>query len=353
MAEERPYTIDQARLSQCYEQIPADEIEEEVELMKIASTKELFELIATNCYKYISIIENYKKENLQTLFNISIRRIEGHLLIKFKLNANDRWVEVGFFDDNNTDKETMDELKRMITYYLKNYDEIGKQRRTHIASQFDDDLAPSTNPSKQAVPDNYFDPKENPELEISMRQKESAGYAPIPEHLKGVPNQIKNSFNLSTPIGAEPQVDQPNEIKVPTTESTVPSVNDSLQQFKRQMKQQLKPSTIPDGKIKEQIANIIQSGDKRSFDRMNRDMNKQGYLLELFSMCLDLLDNTPVEQHPYIYQFLTEIIGHQSSIAMVGMIIELSRRSRVVSQLTSNQKQIIQRYDIKIKDLVN
>ena len=167
--------------------------------MKLASVKELYELIATNCKHYVAIIENYKAENLQTMFNMNVRRIDGHLLIKYKLNAIDRAIEVGFFDDSNTDEETLSELKHSIKFVLKTYDEQNTDRRRHIVAQFDDNVDASqpseSKPVKKALPDNYFDPKSNPELTVSAKQLKSAGYASVPSHLKKKETQLKTPVN--------------------------------------------------------------------------------------------------------------------------------------------------------------
>jgi hypothetical protein len=362
--DDRPFTIDDESLDEYYMKLSPEEIEDEVELMKVASTKELFELIASDCRKYVSIIEHYKNENLQTLFNVAIRRIEGHLLIKFKLNANDRWVEVGFFDDDNTDKETLDELKKMIAYYLKNYDDIGKQRRSHIASQFELDGPPVTTvkEKKQALPDNYFDPNENPELKINERQKESAGYAPVPEHLKGVLNQLKSdhSFDLAD-----------YEKKHSKSESE-PTIDQTLSEFKKNVKAQLKPlnyhlpsdldcAQLPKPfsqpsvsqrlTMLERLVDKGTSGEKNAFSDMKRGMESQQYLLEVLRRSGDLLQEALPEQQAYVYQFLSEVIDGQKPLAVVMLLLELTRRIRAVGQLTENQRQIIRKYDLDVMDL--
>lgn len=135
--EQKPYSIDDSSIDEYYQTLEPSRITEDIEIMRIASVKELYELIASDCQHYISIISNYQQENLQNLFNIIVRRIEGHLLVKFRFNSNDRWVEVGFFDDNNTDKETLTELKNVIQYYLKTYDDKNRDRREHLAIHFD------------------------------------------------------------------------------------------------------------------------------------------------------------------------------------------------------------------------
>lgn len=298
VSDKRPYTIDPENLCEYYKKLDPVEIDNDVVLMKVASTKELFELIASNCQRYVSIIEHYKKENLQTLFNVAIRRIEGHLLIKFKMNTNDRWIEVGFFDDNNTDKETLEELKKMIHYYLKNYDIIGQQRRSHIALQFDQQSTP-TKTQKQALPDNYFDPKENPELAISERQKQSAGYTPVPKHLKNMIPQMKSqqSFNLSDFQGDMKQTSTKQPLKQPTIQPKMLSLDQIMR----------KGSTL----------------DQQSFNELTCSLDSQQYLSDIFKGSIDLLKSSPTDQHVYIYQFLSEIVDRQKPINMVNFVMKL------------------------------
>ena len=132
-------TSPQTTLLEYYSQLSPETIKEDIEVMKIASPRELYELIMGDCKHYVSIIENYKEENLQTLFNMILRRIEGHLIIKFSLNARDNPIEIGFLDDDNTDDETMKELAHMIKYYLDNYDKNAVERRKLIALQIGED----------------------------------------------------------------------------------------------------------------------------------------------------------------------------------------------------------------------
>ena len=213
--------------------------------MKIADIRELYQLITANCKHYISIIESYREENLQTLFNMSIRRIEGHLLIKFRLNANERWIEVGFFDDENTDQETMTELKNSLMFYLENHNAVSKNRREHLIAQFNDASGQSQNKNtssqvKQALPDNYFSPVNNPELRISQTQLESAGYRSVPEGLKEREKELRGQATRSFSLE-----DHLNKIQQEVLSEKIPSndISDTLQEFKRFIKSTQKSFT--------------------------------------------------------------------------------------------------------------
>lgn len=96
-------------------------ITEEIELLKSAvdDPENLYSLIATDPQYYVGIIENYKQENLQNLFNLRVNRINNKLTLKFKLYPDDRWVEVGQFSESYNDEETFEEFVKHIEIELE------------------------------------------------------------------------------------------------------------------------------------------------------------------------------------------------------------------------------------------
>ena len=158
-------------LATYYRSLDPEQIQEDIEMMKVANVRELYQLIAADCTHYISIIEHYREENLQTRFNMSIRRIEGHILVKYRFNANDRWTEVGFFDAENTDQETMKELRTSIEHYLKSYDQSIKDRRQHLVAQLEEVNPPKLEPTTVTDLDYDFDPIRHPELVTSPARR--------------------------------------------------------------------------------------------------------------------------------------------------------------------------------------
>jgi hypothetical protein len=345
---EKPYNVDDDNLHAYYKGLSEADIEEVVELMKVASVRELFTLIAGDCQKYISVIEHYKKENLQTLCNVCIRRIEGHLLVKFRLNSNDRWVEVGFFDDCNTDRETLSELKTMVAYHLKNYDEIGKQRRTHIASQFDDggdakdyakgdakgDSKEKSRPVTKVVPD-YFNPNDNPELKITERQKESAGYLKLPENSGDIMKQIKSSetFSLS-------KFEDKAHVETVKEKKKEPEVHGHLDNFKAELKKQLNVSPMGI----ECLKNMLSSEDVGLLDNY---VGRVEYVMNLLS----LLRNSSGEKSVFLYKFVTDIVSRQEPMMLVDIIVKLMNKNDAISSLTGNQIEIIKKYGVNLGDL--
>lgn len=196
-------TSEKVPLPEYYNQLPPETIKEDIEMMKIASPRELYELIMSDCKHYVSIIENYKEENLQTLFNMIVRRIEGHLMIKFSLNARDSPIEVGFLDDDNTDDETMKELAQIIKYYLDNYDKNVVERRKLIAMQIGEgdqgSCAQKTdidvNNGSFKIGDDELGDKSN---KLSEKQLQSAGYSPVPDKLKYIEKQLREGIDPRT-----------------------------------------------------------------------------------------------------------------------------------------------------------
>lgn len=278
-------------LKQYYQNLDPNSVKNDVELMKVANVTELYELIANNCQHYVSIIENYHELNLQTLFNMTIRRVEGHLIIKFKLNSNDRWVEVGFFDDHNTDEETLSELKNMIKFHLKNYDQNNQNRRQHIASQFDNDnlITCCVKETKKALPDNYFDPKDNPELNVTQNQLKSAGYDILPPTHNVSKNKIVTDIDNDI-----------NEVVNNEVNSNVNvNVTDQLVELSKFL-------SLDDQPLLEKLVD------------QNQDFLQ---LLKLFKHISVLLQTIPTEYHNSIYQFVTECVAHQNPIVLGQLIL--------------------------------
>lgn len=184
-----------------FDQLTHEDIEESVSLLEVASPLERLELISSDCIKYISIISNYKDKNLQTLCNVIIRRIGGHLQIKFRVESTDRWEEVGFYDKDNTDTETLQELQRLLTVYVNHYDKIKSQELQHIASQTtdgDEQQPQNIISSLMGYVDDSIKPHneyesttfDDPSLQPTDTQRKSAGYEKLPEnHLKSIQKQ--------------------------------------------------------------------------------------------------------------------------------------------------------------------
>lgn len=98
-----------------------DDLDEEISLLKMASETpdELYQLIITDPEYYLGIIENYKQENLGNLFNCLITRKDGRLLVKFKVYPEDRWTELGYFNDTYNDQETYEEFCNHVRIQLQ------------------------------------------------------------------------------------------------------------------------------------------------------------------------------------------------------------------------------------------
>lgn len=199
---------DREKLKKYYLSLSQEEIEYELEIMRVGSNLELYQLIANDCRKYVSIIENYSNANLQNEFNFNIKWIEGHLLIKYKLDPLSRVIEVGFFDNNNSMNETLDELKKSIEVNLKTYSEDSLNRRKHIAGHFEqegDSTQTNRVKSNDQLPLSADMPKPTP------KQLEAAGYKPVPKELKSLEKDITGGF--------VPDLNKLNQTSIITNES--------------------------------------------------------------------------------------------------------------------------------------
>jgi hypothetical protein len=351
-------TRDASDLRQYYKTLTAKQITEDVSILKIASLREAYQLIATNPKHYMSIVENYKAENLQTHLNMSVRRVEEHLLIKFKLNMSERWVEVGFFDDDNIDQETMIALKGAIEFYLKHYEEVSENRRKHIASQFDEaNLGQIKLPEKKALPDDYFDPVKNPELAISHAQRISAGYVDPPHPIAGSKKATSSqadasgrSFNIGEIVNKEQAAPSPLPVDQAKKHENVfekhiglssekmfetyltqfpPAPNVSTQppnvstQPPNVSTQPPTVSTQSPTQI-EQLMHLVPDDAQAGFNDMVHAIREHDKMIALVSGLTAQLETQPIKYHPYIYNFLFGLISQATPAS--GVALYLNRK---------------------------
>jgi hypothetical protein len=117
----------------------SDDVEEhdisDIEIMELASPEELFQLIITDPEYYFKLLEN--NENLQHKFRIILKRNTNDTLnVKFRILPNDRWSEIGYFQEMS-DKEVCSDFVAHVKALLKRSvsvpDELSS--RAHIDSQ--------------------------------------------------------------------------------------------------------------------------------------------------------------------------------------------------------------------------
>jgi hypothetical protein len=315
-----PFTKDDTDLRVYYRGLDPETVKDDVEVMKVASIKELYQLIATNCRHYVSIIENYKTENLQSLFNMSIRRIQEHLVIKFRFTDKDRWIEVGFLDDDNTDAHTMEELKGMIKYQLKHHSENSKEDRKHLLAELDQqdqkDLPDQhSTPSKRhrktsLLTENEFDPATNPELAITPEKRKSAGYNPMPDNLKDVYDQLRKPatkpLNLSQ-YDSHHQLNPPKPTCPDNAVNTVNAVN-AVNGAGRATSQPAPQSSV----TWSQAEHLLRSRQERTLR-----------FREEFKQLISLLRRTSITQHYQIYSMIHQLINKQDTATVAELLISL------------------------------
>ncbi len=89
---------------------------EDVELLKAVSRDDLFQLMSTDVMHFLQLIKKYKLENELSIFT-SRSDDGGGLRIKFRIYPEDRWTEVGYFDDSD-DSEVIDDFNSQVKYLL-------------------------------------------------------------------------------------------------------------------------------------------------------------------------------------------------------------------------------------------
>jgi len=293
------YKVDDTYLRKYYEGMTSDEITEVAEMLKVATVREVFELIVGDCQKYISVLEHYTGENLQALCNIIIKRIEGHLLVKFRMDSCDRWVEVGFFDDNNDDRETLDSLKTMIQYHLKYYEEIVKQRRIHLACE--------------------LDVREDPQF---------------------VETSISNKVN-------DEQHTHVDYHEIPEQESKLINVGqscvDNLDNFKDELRKQFK---ILSKSGNRHINNIL---TENKDILLNYRKNEQ--IEQLIHRLYKLIPLMSGELSVPLYQIFVTILKEHNSDMLIDIIINIMSRLSGFNTLTDDQFKIMKKYEIDLGNL--
>lgn len=113
----------------------------DLELIQICSREDLFNLLKENPKYYLDLIE---KNKLCHPLNILIKRHEdgGGLNIKFKMYPNDRWIEVGYWgddDDFNIYEEFTNQVKIMLAQRVdeKRLGRSSCDNRSHLACELE------------------------------------------------------------------------------------------------------------------------------------------------------------------------------------------------------------------------
>lgn len=295
-------------LKKHYDSLSNEIIEEEVGILKNATNHELYELIGSDCLHYLSIISNYPKENLQTQLNCIIHRINGNLIVKFKINPNDRFIEVGFTNDGSTDDDTLEELKNMISVQLSNYEKSNEHNREHIIAQLDNDTNTTHNERKNIKDDNNFSDISN----ISSEQLHNAGYSPVPDKLKHIEKQLRN------PIAG---------ISEDLTTSNIPHVDKMVSDFESE------------------LSNVHISNMENKTDLTNRIENYNA-LKETLTDYAILLNRSPIQYQPQIHQMICDLSKQYDVRQFVYIIIELLSEKHPNIQITDRQRDIIKKYNI-------
>lgn len=300
-----------------------EKIKEDVELMKVASVKELYELIASNCRHYVSLIEHYKEDNLQTLCQMSIHRIEGHLLIKFRFYASNPWVEVGFMDDSNTDEETLTELKRVITLQLKHQEKNDCDRRQHLVAQIDSD---------HDLKSEFDDPK----LQPNAQQLASAGYIPVPEHLKKLEQQLRTphtgELDLSK-ISSNVYLDDLKDTRYTKGAGNTRNTNGAGNTKNNKDVRDVRSLPLSGGFQVKMEDQVEQPKRPNEMDRtwsldpvmvhLDDSVRRQAQLYRSFELVAQRLRIVPTHQHVYLYQYLIDQLSKQDPHVVTDLILEL------------------------------
>ena len=288
-----------------YQSLTPESITEDVTLMKEANIKELYTLIASDCLHYVSLIENYKEENLQSICQLLVRRIDGHLLIKFRFRADDPWTDVGFTDESNTIEETLVEMKRTIELQLR---ASFSQNQKCLQKKFEDQSQEI--PYKVSITD-----VETDFPTITDQQRESAGYKSIPPQLRGLEK------NLRTPLAKTFEVTRQEN---PQGEGRFPDLTDNSENLNKFNTHE------PLGVGRTGVTQNYFSSSPH-MDRAKHDLEGpcQLQLLQhkiLLQECRDLrssLQEMTPKNWVYLHHYLVERLAKYDPSIIAGVILEL------------------------------
>jgi hypothetical protein len=235
-----------------FESLNKDSVESDLQLLSIADENDFFDLVVTNPMHYISILEhsNIKLENSPFI----IRRVLNNLFVKFQMGIPPKIIDIGFMDNNTTDKETLEELKISITLW-RDYtnDEMSNARR-EIARMGCDEFENGKEIIKEQIKESINVQIKNtstkiplPEFnfpKISEEDRKKAGYSSkdkmpdVPEYLKfnthsdkvqppNLPTTSNPPSNSSSNPSSNPPSNSSSSLNPPSNSSSNPSSTSS------------------------------------------------------------------------------------------------------------------------------
>jgi hypothetical protein len=107
---------------------------DDTDLLRTMSRQDLFNLIKTDPEYYLKLIKDNKLQHELSIF-VTRSNDGGSLNIKFRIYPEDRWTEVGYFDDA-ADEEVYRDLVDHINILLGR-SQKGSSSRAHLVSQLD------------------------------------------------------------------------------------------------------------------------------------------------------------------------------------------------------------------------
>jgi len=106
--------------------------EDPLELLDVVeSPEEYYEIISSEPELYLPLLEHEDT----TKYNLIFRRIDGNLMIKYRVTPSERWVELGFMGDNYKDEDVYEEFKNSVSHRLAKG--RPKNTRHHLVSELE------------------------------------------------------------------------------------------------------------------------------------------------------------------------------------------------------------------------
>ncbi len=321
-----------------------ESLHEEVQILLSGAQEninDVFELFASNPEYYLNLINTYNKTKngeeiyLPDLFNLRSYRNKGKLIIKFKLNDNDKWQEIGYNSNKYTDEDVYQSFSDKVISLISH----PENNRKHLNYELENNNSIEQNSYYISKIDKYFGKKqEYSEYEKSIA---SAKLDPVSAKLDPVSEQTIPSAKL----------DPVSEQTIPASEQTMHAAYSTT---KLDPVNDILGNAVTDYKysISEQLKCYIKNNE-------NSELLKSLGKIEMFDQGFNLLKLRLIiagQRYTQLLPLKNMALSHEKKILedyLNGGNIEVDQKVLIrLLQLDSKDVDLINSYDIKLVDLI-
>ena len=217
---------------------------DELELLNyVESPEEFYKIVSLSPESYLPKLEKnplFESTGIAT-YNLIQRRHDGNLMIKYKINPDERWTELGFYGDRYPDSEVYEEFKNHVTLRLarglKN-----KNDRPHLVSELEEPGPQNMLDESHKFVPGQSQPIDEQELHKMAEAKRQAKRDDFSQRQRLARDRsqppVPAPVPVPVPVPVPAPAPAPAQPDIPKMQS-VPPMNDLLQEFKRSVYQKL------------------------------------------------------------------------------------------------------------------